>query len=765
MPARYKQFILIALIVLLVLSLGSVAEAQNSVLTPHKIVSLVYDDSGSMSAYVYGSISCNQIANYAIQSFISLMNNGDTLIITYMSSPEISWTYTLTTDRSYLLSQLRGHYMVAISTPFSTVETAMNALKAQSSTANDEYWLVIFTDGGFDTDLFGSSPSQSLQAFSETLMPDGQTPKVVFMGIGSTAEQLSDAPGVIVYPKASTYKNSPINGQEIVNTLNDIADQINGRTKLTDVQKVSETVYRFTTKNNVFSLGVLSQNTSSKLVTVKAVDGGDLNIAESYPLYIANSELYGANAQMFTGYAYRITENTGTILPGTYELTFDGPIEESLLTIMEEGGVQLGFQFSQNGAALSDLTQACVDEPLTVTCTGLDGSTPIVLSDLLPKGETQYQLVYSVNGDVRETTMTPDMTIDLTMEEGLASFDAQVTVTGYAPLTASTAFRPRQRYSASAQTRNQPQVNRIAMGLNAENASAALVSQSAPYQDCSAVVFTPLMIDQPMTAEQIAQSGMSCALTGDLTSRVLLDVHVNAEGQLVAAPYTQGFSLISPRLWDWLNCWWLPDGPLTVTLYCRGRVLASGIVQVIMEPLWMTLLSFGGPILLLLLLLGYLFKLRFPRGASVAMVRVQETKDSLIADSSSWEIYPLRGSWLRALIPYMGSRFMLGGVIMRPGRRNFIQVFTRTLGSGAYFVRLQPGQVNPGMTFHHTFNADNIQYVTYNEGRARQTTLLFPNYALVCPAGDGTAIVFLYLPRQKDEFSYTVQSGHYSQQP
>lgn len=765
MPARFKQLILIALIVLLTLSLGSVAEAQNSVLTPHKIVSLVYDDSGSMFLNAYGTMTRAQVANYAMQSFVSLMNTGDTLMITTMSNPTVSVPYVLTADRNALLDQLRAGDSSASTTPFMAVETAMNALKAQSGTASDEYWLVVITDGGFDMNTFGPSPSQALQAFSETPMPDGQTPKVVFMGIGNSAEQLSDAPGVMIYPKIQGNAGYSINGQEIVNTLNDIADQINGRTKLTDVQKVSDTVYRFTTKHDVFSLGILTQHTTSTLLSVKAVNGDSLNIAESYPLRIANSELYGADAQMFTGYAYRITANAGSIPANIYELTFDGPIDPALLTIMEEGGVRLGFQFSQNGTVLADLTKACVEDPLTVTCIGLDGSTPVVLSELLPADITQYQMVYSVNGEVRSTTLKPDMTIDLTMEEGLASFDAQATVTGYEPLTASTSFTPRQRYSASAQTRNQSEVNRIAMGWNAENAAEALVRKSEPDQACSAVVFTPLMIDEPMTAEQIAQSGMSCTLSGDLTGRISLAVQVNAEGQLVAAPYTQGFSLISPRLWDWLNCWWLPDGPLTVTLYCRGRALATGVVQVVMEPLWMTLLSYGGPILLLLLLLGYLFKLRFPRGASVAMVHAQETKDSIISDHAFWEVYPLRGSRIRALIPYMGSRFVLGGVVMQPGRRNFIQVFTRTLGSGAYFVHLQPGQVKPGMPFHHTFSADSIQHVTYNEERARQTTLLFPNYALVCPAGDGTAIVFLYLPKEKDEFSYSVHSGRYSQQP
>ena len=158
-----------------------------------KVVSVVYDDSGSMSGEKWA------YANYAMQAFCGMLNSEDQLYITYMSG--------LRRDPNYRPEQvdlsaggiqasvddIRGH-TDSSTTPFRAVELAFEQLKStDDSNVNTQYWLVVITDGVFDEHTFESTAevesilNDTFGGYADETMPNGTKPQVTFLGIGNVA--------------------------------------------------------------------------------------------------------------------------------------------------------------------------------------------------------------------------------------------------------------------------------------------------------------------------------------------------------------------------------------------------------------------------------------------------------------------------------------------------------------------------------------------------------------------------------------------------
>ena len=129
-----------------------------------KIVSVVYDDSGSMltdEKIENKVISPDWIyANYAMQTFCGMLNSEDQLFITYMSSARSvnGGDLVCKADKSEItegeiqksVDKIRDHNKAG-ATPYAAVEAAVEQLeKVENKDPNTQYWLVIITDGGFN---------------------------------------------------------------------------------------------------------------------------------------------------------------------------------------------------------------------------------------------------------------------------------------------------------------------------------------------------------------------------------------------------------------------------------------------------------------------------------------------------------------------------------------------------------------------------------------------------------------------------------------
>ena len=143
----------LSILIIVFLSLVFVPLQANAESTPvrnRRIVSVMYDDSGSMTGDTWIS------ANYAMQAFTAMLNKEDTLYISYMSEndpddgiDDITRTIDLSDPQSEV-DAIRAHNEQGW-TPLNNLKNSFNALVGESDTnPNTEYWLVAFTDGDFN---------------------------------------------------------------------------------------------------------------------------------------------------------------------------------------------------------------------------------------------------------------------------------------------------------------------------------------------------------------------------------------------------------------------------------------------------------------------------------------------------------------------------------------------------------------------------------------------------------------------------------------
>ena len=154
-----------------------------------KIVSVVYDDSGSMS---YNGCSNWAYANYAMQAFCGLLNDEDKLFVTYMSSAG-NYPNSYVPDEVDLsasgiqssVNSIRDHFDDQ-GTPFWSLDIAYDKLRSvDDSNENTQYWLVVITDGNFaregNIEVPEDDVNSKLASFSSSTMPNGSSPRITFL--------------------------------------------------------------------------------------------------------------------------------------------------------------------------------------------------------------------------------------------------------------------------------------------------------------------------------------------------------------------------------------------------------------------------------------------------------------------------------------------------------------------------------------------------------------------------------------------------------
>ncbi len=154
MIAKYKHLVIMhVLFIFSFCILITAAEAKSDSNIPkNKMVALVYDDSGSMWEQS-GKVPIDnwKYANYALQSFVALLEKQDQLRVVSMSSPTVPEPIELDERlRQHEINQIRT-WTGKRSTPLESLHTAINELKkAADSHKNSDFWLIVLTDGIFN---------------------------------------------------------------------------------------------------------------------------------------------------------------------------------------------------------------------------------------------------------------------------------------------------------------------------------------------------------------------------------------------------------------------------------------------------------------------------------------------------------------------------------------------------------------------------------------------------------------------------------------
>ncbi len=352
----------IALLCVLFLTAGflypSARADETDTVYVQKHISLLYDNSRSMR--LNSSLKwC--YASYAAQVFTGLLNDTDTLSITFMNSDIAKdLVLDLQGDRQTQVNRvLNATDEVLGGTPIASVEIALKKLEAKGLLSDEDlgdrevdvsqqYWLVLTTDGQFYDDSNVLIPEDDVISSLASILDDYSNLQLVYFGIG-TAGSSSSALDLRTNAKLKAYSNFTAyyveDQDQIVSTMQQMSNRISGRYDVSDTVAVSGTTVTLTISGEsspIRNIAVLAQQTNAKLVSAVAEDGTRLEISRSASIaYPTNSSSDYTNVPAGTlgGYTALITSPTGKVPAGKVTLTFDQALNADTLSLMYEPAI------------------------------------------------------------------------------------------------------------------------------------------------------------------------------------------------------------------------------------------------------------------------------------------------------------------------------------------------------------------------------------------------------------------------------------------
>ncbi|MBQ4040155.1 MAG: hypothetical protein IJC91_03370 [Oscillospiraceae bacterium] len=419
------------------------ASAQS--LYVRKIVSVVYDDSGSMISDDSGKNWA--YASYAMQAFCGLLNSEDQLYITYMSDVildpyaqpvEIDLSADgIQTDVDTIRNRTENN-----GTAYYAIDIGFNVLKnVQDSDENTQYWLVVITDG--DMSVSESALTDDLLNYCGQTMPNGTRPQITYMAIGNNATK----------PKENIEKGLYVedpNGIEIVDVMSEIADRVSGRTRLEskDITMVDDNTIRVNSAVPLSNIAVLMQNTDAKVQNVKYEEGGGLVIERA--VNIQYPDAYGWNTdRSLIGSTFLINNGDKNITAGGYEITFDKPVSKENFVVMYEPALELRLTITCNGEPVEnyhDLNSAHAEDSISISYELYEAGTENKIDmSMLPKGTTSEIAVYE-GDEMKESSSGADMNIpEYMLSQTETEIKASVNIGGFNPIEVEIHFTPQEK--------------------------------------------------------------------------------------------------------------------------------------------------------------------------------------------------------------------------------------------------------------------------------------------------------------------------------
>lgn len=435
--------VLTALVLLVGLfAVASPITASAESLYIRKIVSVVYDDSGSMHTddrYVY--------ANYAMQAFAGMLNSEDQLYITYMNGSKSGSSYRpyqvdlSTGGIQSSVNTIRKNDTASGGTPYEAVTSAFNTLKSvKDSNPNTQYWLVVITDGVFSNNYKETHLTDAFNSFVGQTMPNGSKPQATFLAIGNSKDvympKKNEAAGVYTYNAAKA--------DDVINVMSTIADRISGRTRLESsaIKQVDDTTLQISSSIPLLNIAVLSQKTDAVITQATYSGGGSIPVGRS-------ASLSRSEQSALTGGAFLVGNSQQVIEEGTYNITFSKPVKAQDVVMMMEPALEMRVKVTINGQEIADkseLQKAYEGDKISISCKlyemGTDNEIP---SNLLPPG-TKYTITVSEDGKVVKQGDGKSMELkDYELKKKATKLYAAVTITGFNPITYSADFTPADR--------------------------------------------------------------------------------------------------------------------------------------------------------------------------------------------------------------------------------------------------------------------------------------------------------------------------------
>lgn len=555
-------------LVLLLMPAGSTVEAES--LYVRKVVSVVYDDSGSMT----GAGANWAYANYAMQTFCGLLNDDDQLYITYMSDPFTSYEFT-DMDRQEAVDRLSAHARSS-GTPYEAVETAFNTLcNVTDYDENTQFWLVIFTDGDMGKRA-GELTNIFSQSFGKTAMPNGSKPYISYFGIGTGAIVPKNDPSNRIYVSEAD------GSKEIFNELADIAYKISGRYRVDkgDVRVVDNRTVELTSEVALLNIAVLLQNSSSLITGIECAEATlsldrqiMLKTPVGLPTWVTDPTLHGTASLIGNS-------GGGVIPPGTYRLTFSEDIDPNHITFMFEPAIYLRLTITKGGLEVTDFSQVYSGDTIDVQSTICEMGTDREISSKLLPGTVSYDI--SVTEDGSLSAQVQQSTLGgIVLGAVPTQITGKVEIDGIAPLTAVIHLAP----GAIPIT-----------GLEVVSGTDLEIELTELRRNKDGVTFYMLIDGEQATPLQVAGRKLK------VDSRVRVDIEQQPDGTWLVVP-----TGVWPSIFN-------PVGEITITGSLDGES-ASTTVKIVCSNWLIPFIELLLPILILIFLICQIMRKRFHRDA------------------------------------------------------------------------------------------------------------------------------------------------------
>ena len=436
---RFSALALICMLLAMILFSGTAATTaraeEEEISAAKKIISVVYDDSGSMC----DANASWAAANYAMQAFAALLNEQDEMYITYMSDvgTENEGAVPIDlTDVNSAVTWIREGEKVGNfgGTPMRSVEIAMDQLKAiQEDDPNTQFWLVILTDGSMGADVSGYSDLQSLlNDYAGTAMSNGSSVYINYMGIGSNAVSI----------QADTGKglDSVQAGTDIVPALSDIANKVSGRLKFEGDQIAQPDGKTVTVHSDIplYTISVFSQSSNAEVTA--ASHETDLTVERNIPLKYPEADTAQTDTSLF-GNAAVITNGDKVIPAGDYTITFSEEVSLENLVVMYQPAIKMSAVIQKDGVTVDDPGTLRTDDMVDIEIVPINPDTGEQIPDSdLPEG-ISWEVSYVVDGTQIDSASGRTLT-GVTIAEGENRVVCTMTIPEYMPQAQTITFTP-----------------------------------------------------------------------------------------------------------------------------------------------------------------------------------------------------------------------------------------------------------------------------------------------------------------------------------
>lgn len=415
--------------------LSEVCAADSEVSAAKKIISVVYDDSGSM----YDENSSWSAANYAMQAFAALLNEKDEMYITYMSDVGYETEGAVDIDLHNVDSAVKwiregekvGH---SGGTPMRSVQIAMDKLKSiQEDDPNTQFWLVILTDGAMSPDINGYSDLQQLlNDYTGTTMSNGSQVYINYMGIGSAA--------VNIQGDSAKGLDSVQAGTDIVSALSDIANRISGRMEFTSNQMSQADARTLKIHSDIplYTISVFSQSSNAQVTGISSET--DMTVERNIPLKYPEVDTDTSDTSLF-GNATLITNGDKVIPSGDYVITFSEDISLENLVVMYQPAIEMKAEIKKGGIVVDDSHTLRDGEVIDIEIIPTDPESGDPIPDSsLPEGIT-WKVGYSVDGQETDSAEGKILT-GAEVGEGENQITCTMQIPEYVPRVQTISFTP-----------------------------------------------------------------------------------------------------------------------------------------------------------------------------------------------------------------------------------------------------------------------------------------------------------------------------------